>query len=809
MSERTTAVRIPDDAIRGSWPLIPQVAWNHAIGVPAPRVGRPRPGPSLIDDGAWAGVPIGGLGCGSIGRTYRGDFRRWHLTIGEHRAQTVAADAFSIFVGRPGSGSAHVLTALGPADDRGWGREMPIGGGTYHALFPRAWFAYDWPDLSVRVVEEQLSPVIAGDYDSSALPVGVFTWTVENPTTMPLTVGLMLSWLDTLAVERGISPPVRARPRDDGEIAGVEWTAAASPGGMPASLAIAVEGGSGIRVSLRIVPNASALATVWDDFAFDGALDESNGEAAGGPADAVRDGDVPGDGGSSAAALAATVELGAGERRRIRFALGWDLPEAIFASGRRLRRRHTLTVGSVGDSAFHLAAEAIARSDDWRAAIDDWQRPILDDAARPPWYRQALFNELYFLVDGGTIWTDEGDGGIGRFALLECFDYAFYNTLDVNFYASFALLRLFPALELSVIHDFAAVVDSDDADIVTIDDTGQPARRKTRGALPHDLGGPDEDPIDRPNRYRFQDPNIWKDLNPKFVLQLWRDHVATGDLSIVRNAWPAVVQALKYIGTFDRDGDGLPEHDDVPDQTYDQWPMLGPSAYGGSLWIAALAAGVEMARRIGDRSVERGFGETLGKARASFEAKLWTGSHYAYDLDGGAGPDTVMADQLVGQWYADATGLGDIVAPDRVERALRTIHRLNVEGFAGGSMGPVNGMTIDGRVVANRHAEEVWTGTAYALAAFMIGRGLVDEGWQIARGVVEVTYGRGLWFRTPEAYDAAGNFRATMYLRPLAIWAIEEAIERCRRVAAAGGARLAVGDGATVRPSADDGRAVN
>jgi non-lysosomal glucosylceramidase len=60
----------------------------------------------------------------------------------------------------------------------------------------------------------------------------------------------------------------------------------------------------------------------------------------------------------------------------------------------------------------------------------------------------------------------------------------------------------------------------------------------------------------------------------------------------------------------------------------------------------------------------------------------------------------------------------------------------------------------------------------------MIGRGLVEEGWDTARGVVRMTYERGLWFRTPEAYDASGNFRASIYLRPLAIWAIEEALRR-------------------------------
>ena len=46
---------------------------------------------------------------------------------------------------------------------------------------------------------------------------------------------------------------------------------------------------------------------------------------------------------------------------------------------------------------------------------------------------------------------------------------------------------------------------------------------------------------------------------------------------------------------------------------------------------------------------------------------------------------------------------------------------------------------------------------------------------------VETTYERGLWFRTPEAYDGDGNFRASIYLRPLAIWAIEEALRRSRR----------------------------
>jgi non-lysosomal glucosylceramidase len=141
-----------------------------------------------------------------------------------------------------------------------------------------------------------------------------------------------------------------------------------------------------------------------------------------------------------------------------------------------------------------------------------------------------------------------------------------------------------------------------------------------------------------------------------------------------------------------------------------------------------------------------------------------------------------MADQLAGQWYVDVLGLGDLVPPWRVESALHEIFERNVRGFGDGQMGAVNGTRPDGSVDrSSEQSQEVWVGTTYALAAFMIGRGLLDEGWQTARGAARVTYERGLWFRTPEAYDEDGNFRASIYMRPLAIWAIEEALERVAR----------------------------
>ncbi|HET7168453.1 MAG TPA: non-lysosomal glucosylceramidase [Candidatus Limnocylindrales bacterium] len=770
------------------WPVIPAVAWQRPIGLPCPDVGHPRVRVPMIDDGEWAGVPIGGLGTGSIGRTFRGDAARWHLEVGRHRFEPVAADGFSLFVGAPdGTSRAHVLSTLRPTELPAWGWDLPVGAGTYHALFPRAWHTFEAADVGLRLVGEQLSPVIAGDLERSALPVGVFEWSVENPTMEPLTMALLFSWADPPG-----GPDAGPAPRREHDIVVTADTTAVrfgdiapdGPTGLRGSLAIAATNADGWEISARATFDPIADGDLWASFARDGRLD---------PAPRARA--HPPGAGPAGAAIAARTTLAPGERRSIRFALAWDLPMVEFGGGRRWWKRYTRAWGRDGGRALDLARHALDQAPVWRSAIDAWQRPILEDEARPAWYRAALFNELYFLVDGGTFWAaGEVDGpeapadDAGRFALLECVDYPFYDTVDVDFYASFALLELFPELELAGIRDLLAAIPVDDPRIVAIEASGASAPRKIGWTVPHDIGGPDDDPFHRPNWYRFQDVNDWKDLAPKFVLQVWRDAVRSGvadgdpaGLALVRAAFPTVERVLTRVAAADRDGDGLPEHDGRPDQTYDTWPMHGPSAYGGSLWLAATAAAEAMARALGDDEAEARWADWFERGQVAFDVRLWRGDHYAFDAGGGQSSETIMADQLAGQWYADATGLGPIVPDDRVEATLRTVHARNVRGFAGGGMGPVNGMRPDGRVDgSSEQSAEVWVGTAYALAAFMIGRGLVDEGWDTARGVAAVTYERGLWFRTPEAYDAAGDFRASIYLRPLAIWAIEDALRRRR-----------------------------
>jgi non-lysosomal glucosylceramidase len=300
--------------------------------------------------------------------------------------------------------------------------------------------------------------------------------------------------------------------------------------------------------------------------------------------------------------------------------------------------------------------------------------------------------------------------------------------------------------------------------------------RKTLGAVPHDMGVPNEDPFFRINQFSWQDTNGWKDLNSKFVLMIYRDYVWSGstDTSFLKYTWPSVQQALTYLGKFDRDGDGIPDNDGYPDQTYDEWVVRGDSAYSGSLWLASLRAAEEIAKKLGDAPAASHYHELFAKGQSSYINKLWNGQYFRYDTQSDY-KDSIQADQLAGQWYADVTGLGDIVPRDMRSKSLKNIYDFNVMKFANGEMGAVNGIAADGKLITtNNQVQEVWAGTTFALAGFMLGEGMKDEAYRTAWGIYHVSYEtKGYWFRTPEAWDITGNYRASMYMRPASIWAME------------------------------------
>ena len=191
--------------------------------------------------------------------------------------------------------------------------------------------------------------------------------------------------------------------------------------------------------------------------------------------------------------------------------------------------------------------------------------------------------------------------------------------------------------------------------------------------------------------------------------------------------WPAVQIAMKYLEQFDHGG-GIPENSGYPDQTYDSWIVRGVSAYCGGLWLAALAHRKKPRAYSAKRRAPTNYHAQFLKAQKTYIDKLWNGEYFRYD-EKSEYRDTIQADQLAGQWYANMTGLGDLYPKQMQLSAAKKIFATNVMKFGNGEMGAANGMAANGSIIRdNEQAQEVWVGTSFGLAALLLSEGMHERG---------------------------------------------------------------------------------
>jgi non-lysosomal glucosylceramidase len=789
----TTFVANADDAI-------PSAAWRIPIGqAPANPGGRkPELSPAgNIDDGYWQGAPVGGFGAGTFSRSYRGHYERWHVKAGVHKYQDVPANQFAVFV-QPEGGEpvAQVLAAGKPQGGQlsAWNWSYPAGSGEYAALYPKSWFAYRSPQLPVKLTVEQFSPILPNNYKETSYPVAIYNWFAENPTDKPVTVSILFSWTNMVGWFRDETHALNGRLNNqnknfyrseqiqDGAMQGIVFDrlrSGAVKDEWDGQFAIAALAGPGVEVTYTTnwFPDGSG-EDVWKPFSSSGRLPNwaPNLASAGEP---------------TAAAIAVRFTLAPKEKKLIPMALSWDLPVVEFGGGRKWIRHYTKFFDASGTNAWKIARTALENDRGWSRQIDAWQKPYVEDESKPLWYRGELFNELYILADGGTLWAHELNG-IGNprhpsaktadsFSYLECFDYQYYGTSDVRFYGSFPLVKFWPEIEKQEMREYTDTIpESNPQEYVWAwklqHNTLALMQRKTSGSAPHDLGSPTEDPFVNVNQYNYQDVSNWRDLNSKYVLMVWRDYVFSGstDSEFLRYTWPAIKMAMEHLRQYDTNGDGLIENGGFPDQTYDNWVARGESAYSGSLYLAALRATAEIARKLDDSGTAQSYNDIFKRAQAAFIKNLWNGTYFNYDVGSDYKTD-IMAEQLAGQWYANLTGLGELVPVEMRRSALQHVFDFNVMKFQNGTMGAVNGIGANGQLLhENEQVEEVWTGTTFGVASHMLSEGMRDEAFKTAEGVYNVVWkDRGYFFRTPEAYDSRGMYRASMYMRPGAIWSME------------------------------------
>ena len=386
-----------------------------------------------------------------------------------------------------------------------------------------------------------------------------------------------------------------------------------------------------------------------------------------------------------AAALCGKLRLAPGEKKTVRFVFTWYFPNHFSKDGRRL--------GHYYENLFSGAAEANAFLRERRAEVFDKAAAfsrLLYNTTLPEAYPDCWSGHLSTLVKCAWYLKD------GKFGLWEGQGFCGFHTTDITYHASFGLLALFPELQLGQMRMGAAFQRED-------------------GRVHHCFS---------PDLYHVNNGFDRVDMNNQFVLMTLRDYLYTGDGDYLKAMWPHVARAMDSIRELDCDGDGLPDTG-TKRNTYDAWNFSGTPVYISVLWLAALKAAARIADEIGDNTRAEEWKSLLRKGLAALETRLWNGDYYDLWRTDTDRDESLMTDQLDGEWFLRVAGIGGNLSDERVRAVERYILDRNFEADSG----LINATCPAGRRTTlyshkNCQTEAVWTGIGYLTAALCLWVGM-------------------------------------------------------------------------------------
>ncbi len=163
------------------------------------------------------------------------------------------------------------------------------------------------------------------------------------------------------------------------------------------------------------------------------------------------------------------------------------------------------------------------------------------------------------------------------------------------------------------------------------------------------------------------------------VLRALREHQMCTDASWLKRNWPGIRKAIEWLMAKDANGDGLIEGNQHNTLDTD-W--FGPIAWLSGMYLAALRAGEEMAREVGDETFARQCRGIFERGRPNLVKQLFDGEYFINKPDpkhldainSGTGCEI---DQVFGQSWAWQVGLGRVLPEAETISALRSLWRYN------------------------------------------------------------------------------------------------------------------------------------
>jgi hypothetical protein len=344
-----------------------------------------------------------------------------------------------------------------------------------------------------------------------------------------------------------------------------------------------------------------------------------------------------------------------------------------------------------------------------------WHKTFYEDGTLPRWLLFRLHSTVCNMATGTCQWW-----GNGRFWAWEGVGCCTGTCTHVWNYAH-APARLFPELERSArqMQDFGEGFDAE---------TGLVGFRSNRAYAADGQCGT--------------------------ILKAYREHLMSADNAFLKRNWPRIKKALEYSIRRDGNDDGMIE--DSQHNTFDI-NFQGPNTFVGSLYLAALRAGEEMAEEMGDLRFARRCRKIFESGSRLTVERLWDGEYFVQLVDLKEHPkhqyaQGCLSDQLFGQGWAHQLGLGYIYPAEYVKKALQSVWKYNWTP----NVGPYNEAHKPERWFARpaepglftctwpkspfmeagvRYKSEVWTGIEYQVAGHMAWEGMVDEALAICDGI--------------------------------------------------------------------------
>jgi uncharacterized protein (DUF608 family) len=488
------------------------------------------------------------------------------------------------------------------------------------------------------------------------------------------------------------------------------------------------------------------------------------------------------------AAVSVTFTLKPKETRKAPVAIVFDFPQQWYADGTAFDRKYVKSFQNAETRAREMAKLALDKYPEWLDKTSAIQNRMLELIGKNPSYKndakaallllRLIVNEFHFPLSNAAAWIVDPSGeDVARF--LECFDYPYVNSQDVDWFSP-VLLALFPEVEREICQRFIdSIMDENLAErfyhthasfaearqhFVEHPEeyegaslTHVKAATKIKGSVSHDLTALTfGNPMRNKSEYTWYNNNYWIDLFPKIALRVLRNVKYAADFDFLKKNWETLKFGFEYLEKLDLDKDGIPEgNPHEVKNTFDNIPLFGIDSYSTNGFLAACKAMSRMAEMMNDDQAKKEYDEIFDKAFAVYE-NLWIdrkvkGRRMRYyatcaDLATGKMNTDVWTNQLDGLWYLILMGEEPFIPAEKARVILKTIYANNRN-----PLGWATARTQTGKPVESDQGKDVWVASNYILAQLLDYYGLVKESKEVYKVMDKVVFQHANSLVTPES----------------------------------------------------------